>query len=262
MQYGLQQQLSTTYAKIDTLIIPRKSSDGTVARGVSQDGTQYIGTMLRRGTANAAYATGHNDPQSLNVVGVELNQQTPYWLTLERSASAAVLRVDGLDGQYSDRRVYNDILMTESTEIAVDSNRVFLGADSERVTDDFVGCVGDFRWNDVTLPLEQTQSTQAVTLKQRQGVKDDRCADLVRTCATTTIKCDEGQVCRDFWKGPFCTCPEGQSASLNNNGLLIGCGAALAVRTLGITNWAVTAIIVCLFLLLRTFHIIFDLFIF
>jgi hypothetical protein len=106
------------------------------------------------------------------------------------------------------------------------------------------------------MPLQQADSTAAVTVKNSQGVIADKCTTLVQTCATWGQGCPNDLVCRDFWKGPFCTCPENMQPTIEpSTGQVIGCGATLAVRSLGITNWAVTAIIVCLFLLLRKLHI-------
>ncbi|KAK6060338.1 cadherin cytoplasmic region [Cooperia oncophora] len=57
-------------------------------------------------------------------------------------------------------------------------------------------------------------------------------------------------VCMDFWKGAFCTCPEGANAMLGDDGQLVGCGETLAVAKLGISNPAIILILVSLVLLI------------
>jgi len=124
--------------------------------------------------------------------------------------------------------------------------------------------VGDYRFNELQMPLDQKDQGNQVAIKNAMGVKvDDHCENVVPTCASSKLQvldevthpkhllqCVEPLVCMDLWKGPFCTCPEGTMPNLGDNGQVQGCNAVLAVRKLGITNWAIMAIIVCLILLL------------
>lgn len=64
-------------------------------------------------------------------------------------------------------------------------------------------------------------------------------------CATA------GLICMEFWKGAFCTCPEGQDFVLNpDNGQIKSCSQPNARVYLGITSGALVAILVCLAALL------------
>lgn len=125
------------------------------------------------------------------------------------------------------------------------------------------GCVGTFRWQHINLPLSEDSSFSTgqgatgggesiISVKQARGVSIG-CSQRT-TCATVGFAyCGGSYVCVDFWKGPFCTCPVGAQALLGPDGQLAGCGATLAVSSLGISSPAVILILTCLILLIRKY---------
>lgn len=120
----------------------------------------------------------------------------------------------------------------------------------------FQGCVGTYRWSNQNLPLRRPKNQVAepddesiVSITKSEGVTDG--CSLLITCAQLPIGyCSGAMVCMDFWKGAFCTCPEGANAMLGEDGQLIGCGETLAVAKLGISSPAIILILVSLALLI------------
>lgn len=152
----------------------------------------------------------------------------------------------------------------------IDIQRATLGARDEQGSSfggNFVGCIGTFRLGHHNLPLlpedqtsgnsvirkRQTSTTgNGITISNSRGVARG-CSQRI-TCGTLGASyCPSNMVCIDFWKGPFCTCPQGVHAALANDGTVSMCDMTAAVSSLGISNPAVILILVCLALLMSKF---------
>ncbi|VDP31398.1 unnamed protein product [Soboliphyme baturini] len=105
------------------------------------------------------------------------------------------------------------------------------------------GCISDFWFNDYWMPLERNDSVVYATISKLENIGNQ--CPLLSTCEKLPNLCSPPFICVDFWKGPFCTCPDFRSAFIEN-GKLVGCGGSLAALHLGITGGAVAAIIVTL----------------
>ncbi|KAK6739385.1 hypothetical protein RB195_008081 [Necator americanus] len=143
----------------------------------------------------------------------------------------------------------------DSHSFAPHVSELFLGTHSGG--GGFQGCVGTYRWSNQNLPLLRA-SNQAidpgnesiVSITKSEGVFDG--CSLLITCAQLPIDyCSGTMVCMDFWKGAFCTCPEGAKAMLGDDGQLVGCGEILTVTKLGISNSAITLVLVSLLLFIK-----------
>ncbi|ETN81824.1 laminin G domain protein [Necator americanus] len=145
---------------------------------------------------------------------------------------------------------------TNDIELLFIPGRVTGAAELTYGADKSQGCVGTYRWSNQNLPLRRP-SNQAidpddesiVSITKSEGVSDG--CSLLITCAQLPIGyCSGTMVCMDFWKGAFCTCPDGANAMLGDDGQLVGCGETLAVAKLGISNPAIILILVSLVLLI------------
>ena len=91
-----------------------------------------------------------------------------------------------------------------------------------------------------------------VTITNSVGVQDG--CSLRITCADLPGGyCGGSFVCMNFWKGPFCTCPDGAAPLLGDDGQVVGCGETLAVAKLGISRSAIILVLTFLALLFRKF---------
>ena len=105
----------------------------------------------------------------------------------------------------------------------------------------FQGCIGSYRFNNLNIPLEdvlgnkmdftdlhdnhlrQRKSARKmreiedglITLESDSNAKVRRGCSSLTKCENLGSYCPSGQVCQDFWKGPFCVCPRGDHASLS-----------------------------------------------
>lgn len=74
---------------------------------------------------------------------------------------------------------------------------------------------------------------------------------ILPTCATlSTDYCLSGQLCLDFWKGPFCVCPAGQIVSLAADGTLGKCNDYSARAQVSLSSKAMVLILLCIVLLI------------
>ncbi|KIH42579.1 hypothetical protein ANCDUO_27436, partial [Ancylostoma duodenale] len=109
-----------------------------------------------------------------------------------------------------------------SQSFALQVNELFLGTHSGGRG--FQGCVGTYRWSNQNLPLRRPQNQaidpddeSIVSITKSEGVSDG--CTLLITCAQLPVGyCSGTMVCMDFWKGAFCTCPEGANAMLGDDG--------------------------------------------
>lgn len=79
---------------------------------------------------------------------------------------------------------------------------------------------------------------------------------LLPTCGTLGADyCLSGQLCQDFWKGPFCVCPPGQIVSLSLDGTLGKCNDFSARAQVSLSSKAMVLILLCIVLLISKLYI-------
>lgn len=119
----------------------------------------------------------------------------------------------------------------------------------------FSGCISDFRWDDNYMPLNREEEMKSRTIGKIVSSSNAHAGcDLPPSCSMAPFRDMCGhkhfQECRDFWKGPFCTCVAGSQPELSDTGTLRSCRQEAAALSLGITSGAVTAILVSLLMLI------------
>lgn len=78
---------------------------------------------------------------------------------------------------------------------------------------------------------------------------------ILPTCALLGADyCLSGQLCQDFWKGPFCVCPEDQIVSLAPDGTLGKCNDYSARAQVSLSSKAMFLILLCIILLISKFN--------
>lgn len=147
----------------------------------------------------------------------------------------------------------------------------------------FQGCIGTYRFNNLDVPLEaalgesgsemnnnnevnhmqrrrkayyrQKREAALFALEQESPVRkvQSGCHQLATCQSLGSSYCPLGQICQDFWKGPFCVCPVGNHASLGPDGTLSRCNQHEAIASIGISRSAVALIILSLLALFRKF---------
>lgn len=140
----------------------------------------------------------------------------------------------------------------------------------------FTGCIGTYRYNRRDLPLNlsavnsytdasfmtshqnnemrlrkrrQNSETKFFNLTNVKGISQG-CSQLPTCTSLPTDYCPLGQVCMDFWKGPFCVCGIGQHVALTPEGTLLRCNENAAVASLTISSAALIMILTFLMLLI------------
>ena len=176
-----------------------------------------------------------------------------------------------LDGIF---QVTKNFELTEKSTVSTHNNYRYLYAGNQPSNSGFQGCLGTYRFNGLDVPLDMALggsdiANNEVNHLQRRQTRTRREAALftpeaesttakiqrgcrqLATCQTQGVSyCPFGQVCQDFWKGPFCVCPEGNHASLASDGTLARCNQQEAIASLSISRSAVALIIISLLLLL------------
>ncbi|CAI5439269.1 unnamed protein product [Caenorhabditis angaria] len=237
--------------EIDLLFISGKVG-GTAELSYGTDSQQsYVSTNLEsssNGISPAAKfdigAGGQRSQHELRVAEVLLKENASYWMQFRRNPTKASLTIDGA---YSVEE-----LIPKGQPYSLQVNQIMLGTQGQGKG--FQGCIGTYRWSKQNMPLKRGGSLDEneesmVSISNSGGVQDG--CDLRITCAHLPLGyCGGSFVCVDFWKGPFCTCPDGANAILGEDGQVVGCGATLAVSKLGISNPAIILILVSLALLM------------
>ncbi|KAL3997557.1 Laminin G domain family protein [Acanthocheilonema viteae] len=260
VEYDVKVGLEDKTTNVDLLFLPGKANAGTGELGFASAGEKYISTSIENYSPTAKFdfssspgATVSGTSVELQLTDLHLQDNISYWMQLSRNPFRASLSIDG---------VYHNVLPLNPLKIPyqIDINELFLGALNVQSAKGFRGCVGTFRWQHINLPLmksdelssddhSQSDSDSIISVKQSKGVENG-CSQR-KTCANVGFAyCGGSFVCVDFWKGPFCTCPEGAQVLLGVNGELIGCGETLAVSSLGISSPAIILILICLILLI------------
>ncbi|KJH45912.1 laminin G domain protein [Dictyocaulus viviparus] len=240
---------------IELLFIPGRVNGAAELTYGSDKSQNYVSTSVEMTsdglTPVAKFDLGgvRNSLTQLRMPNLSLKENASYWLRFTRNPTRASLSIDN---SYYISHVLDPTISSQSFSLQV--NELFLGTHSGGRG--FQGCVGTYRWSNQNLPLRQ-QSNKAtdledesiVSIMKSEGVVDG--CNLLITCAQLPMGyCGGTMVCVDFWKGAFCTCPEGANAMLGDDGQLVGCGETLAVAKLGISNPAIILILVSLVLLI------------
>uniref|UniRef100_A0A915Q454 Uncharacterized protein n=1 Tax=Setaria digitata TaxID=48799 RepID=A0A915Q454_9BILA len=237
VEYDVKVGLEDKTTNVDVLFLPGKASAGTGELGFAGAGEKYISTSLENYSPAAKFdfsSAASNTPVELQLNNLHLQDNTSYWMQFSRSPVRASLSIDG---------VYHGVLPLNPLKIPyqIDINELLLGALNVQGAKGFRGCIGSFRWQHINLPLMKDRDSSSshsgsgsdsiISIKQSKGVQSG-CSQR-KTCANVGFAyCGGSFVCTDFWKGPFCTCPEGAQVLLGVNGELVGCGETLAVSSL------------------------------
>ncbi|MFH4978339.1 hypothetical protein AB6A40_005048 [Gnathostoma spinigerum] len=254
VEYDVKVGLEDKTNDVGILLWPGRANggNGDLGFGYSQNAQEYVGTYIEN---NRVAATIDPGATRVAVSPVEVRMQEPslrdnlsYWVTFSRSPVEASLSVDG---------VYKEVkrIDPQITPYEIPISQIMLGVQQSQGSNrGFQGCIGTFRWQHISLPLLKTDqkgssSESVITVKQSRSITKG-CPNRA-TCASLGFShCGGSFICVDFWKGPFCTCPLGSQALLNEDGTLAECGASMAVSRLGISSPAVILILVCLILLI------------
>uniref|UniRef100_A0AC35TLX9 Cadherin-89D n=1 Tax=Rhabditophanes sp. KR3021 TaxID=114890 RepID=A0AC35TLX9_9BILA len=259
---------------VGLLFIPGKtqgtSGSGDLTYGGRGETTNSVYTSMENhhATADVHINTALNSSSfvdtKLSIPQVYLHETTPYWLEMSRDPTRAVLSLDGVYETSEPLNKKNDLL---SSQITI--NRITLG-NGQRTNgfgSSFQGCVGTYKWNNRILPLwqydnatennslDQTNtngdSNPLIHISSSKGVKKG-CSQRP-SCGSLQNKdsfCPSGQLCVDFWKGPFCTCSITQKPQLNEDGTISACGTVMPYSSLGISVSAIVLILVSISLIM------------
>ncbi|CAJ0930288.1 unnamed protein product, partial [Mesorhabditis belari] len=247
----LNEVLDEQWTDVDLLFVPgRSASVSELSYG--SDGMNYVSTSVENQAPTAKMLIQNNgaannpQPTSLQLEGVQLKDNVSYWLQFARNPTRAQLT---LDGSYIDTQP----LDPTKQSFALPIKELLLSSKGGGSVRGFQGCVGTYRWNKLQLPLSKSDDASSNTLihlATDTGVTQG--CSLRITCQMLGASyCQSPFVCMDFWKGPFCTCPEGAHAQLDiNDGQVTGCGGKEAYARLGISSPAIILILVSLLLLI------------
>lgn len=166
-----------------------------------------------------------------------------------------------LDGLHNEIMALNPLTQNYAFQV----REIFAGNGQSGSTfqNNFQGCIGTYRYNRRDLPLNLSYLSDEMSsgrehkanffdLAYVKGVTPG-CSQLPTCASLPTDYCPLGQVCIDFWKGPFCVCGTGQHVALSFDGTLGRCNENAAVASLGISSTAVIMILTCLMLLICKF---------
>uniref|UniRef100_A0A0K0DI32 Cadherin n=1 Tax=Angiostrongylus cantonensis TaxID=6313 RepID=A0A0K0DI32_ANGCA len=240
---------------IELLFIPGRVTGAAELAYGSDKLQNYVSTSVEMTsdglTPMAKFDLGgvRNSVTQLRIPYISLKENSSYWMRFTRNPTRTSLSIDNA---YYISQVLDPTVNSQPFSLQV--SELFLGTHSGGRG--FQGCVGTYRWSNQNLPLRQSlnkaidpDDESIVSIIKWDGVSDG--CSLLITCAQLPVGyCSGAMVCVDFWKGAFCTCPEGANAMLGDDGQLIGCGETLAVAKLGISNPAIILILVSLVLLI------------
>uniref|UniRef100_A0A0K0E875 Cadherin n=2 Tax=Strongyloides stercoralis TaxID=6248 RepID=A0A0K0E875_STRER len=268
IEYNSDVVMDSLRDNVGLLFIPGKnpSGSGDLTYGGRGDLTNSVYTYMEKHKVTADVHINSALNQSsfidtkLSINDVNLSSTTPYWLEFNRDPTKASLSLDGVYEVSEPLNKKNDLV---SSQITI--NRITLGnGQRSNGFSYFTGCVGTYRWNNRILSLvksdnfsetnsietiDSTPTNPLIHIGNSKGVKQG-CEQRI-SCANLDINfCPTGQICVDFWKGPFCTCNHNQKAQLNEDGTILACGTVMAYSSLGISVSAIVLILVSISLLM------------
>jgi hypothetical protein len=244
LKYTLKVAPPTTTSDVDLLFLPGRQPNGQLVYAASKDSQRHISTSIENWNANADLNLGDTSSVRLGTA-TKLQGNWSYVMRLRRDPTRLTLSIDDVDRSVAS-------LDPSSTNFEIDYEDLMLGAElTTSSSRNFAGCIGGFVLNALQMPLvdDQSSTPNSLVSTQSSGLKTG--CSMRKTCADLGAGyCSGAFVCRDFWKGPFCTCVEESTTLLGDQGTLIGCGTTLAVSSLGISSQAVILILVSLAVLI------------
>ncbi|TKR62050.1 hypothetical protein L596_026062 [Steinernema carpocapsae] len=264
--YDVSVALMKQASEVGILLIPGKANAGSGQLGfgsVTNGGSvaPYVSTFIEQYAPKAEVNYDNGIRSHIGLNQLRLHDNTSYWYQFNRNPARLTL---GVDGVYQTTEILTPY---HGQGLNVPINEIRLGSSGNNgFSHDFRGCVGTFRWdhNNLKLTKEQNRDVRAgqrhlraaatpepeiISIKDSIGVQEG--CSIRTTCAKLGSSfCAGGFICEDFWKGPFCTCPEGAKTILEEKGTLVGCGEMLAVSTMGVTTATIGVVLASLLALL------------
>uniref|UniRef100_A0A158Q3C5 Neural-cadherin n=1 Tax=Dracunculus medinensis TaxID=318479 RepID=A0A158Q3C5_DRAME len=240
VEYDVKVGLEDKTTNVDVLFLPGRGNGGSGELGFGSSGDKvssinYVPTAKFDLNANSL---------NISLSNVRLESNASYWMQFSRNPVRTELSIDGM---------YHESMPLDPSKMPfeISISQLLLGAQSIGGARGFQGCVGSFRWQHINLPLSEAKDTETtsltndesiISIKRSKGVSLG-CSQRT-TCATVGFAyCAGSLICVNFWKGAFCTCPDGAQVLLGPDGQLVGCGETLAVSSLGISSPAFSSLI-------------------
>uniref|UniRef100_A0A0N5AZQ8 LAM_G_DOMAIN domain-containing protein n=1 Tax=Syphacia muris TaxID=451379 RepID=A0A0N5AZQ8_9BILA len=216
IEYDVSKFASVNRSNIGLLILP---GSGTGTLGHGGIGNQYFGTYLSEFSPGAFVDVPNDLPMSMEMNFFKMNSNYSYWIQFIIAPTRVTLTVDGAHYLSADVDPVENPLKLKVKELV-------LGVKKSAATN-FQFCIGMLWWDHHSLPLLQNGSlpqdiasdSDTTIIQRSEGVKPG--CSMRATCAT--IVCSSPLICVDFWKGPFCTCPENFTPVLDQDGTVLRC---------------------------------------
>jgi hypothetical protein len=247
---------------MEILVFPGQQSGRSfpLGYGGSTGNSEYISTNVASNQVHGEYAINNAPKTEIEVETIQLAHNASYWIELHRDPTKTRISVDKLYYNSKEHDAQNSNLNL------VD---LYLGNHNGN---GFTGCIGTFRMDHFAhaplmdeLSFNTGASMESNNLRRRraplskpvpkinvtavQGVNSG-CPEKMTCERLGGDYCPAGFICVDFWKGPFCTCPQNVTPNLRDDGTLERCNEAAAVSSLGITRSAITLILIAIGIIL------------
>jgi hypothetical protein len=245
---------------MEILVFPGQQSGRSfpLGYGGSSGNSGYISTSIVGNQAHGEYAINNAPKTEIGIETLNLVYNASYWLELHRDPTKTRISIDKL--YYNTKE--ND---PQNSNYIINLMDLYLGNHNGN---GFSGCIGTFRMDHfANAPLideltfneeirtgsnnlrRRRQRAQKINVTTVQGVSRG-CPEKMTCERLGTDFCPAGFICVDFWKGPFCTCPQNVTPNLRDDGTLERCNEAAAVSSLGITRSAITLILIAIGIIL------------
>lgn len=234
--------LSPVYTKLSVLFAPHRMDAGDVVRIQSENMREFMRIGINQAHLQYTFNFGNDVTYEL---AANLTWNAVYRADLERFGLYSRLSLDGLSNQPYEAQRLGDMDEPLYTMPRGDGDGLLMGAGSVPVAaaNDFQGCIRELYYNDLFIPVSESDPNLKSKVQMSQSVSDG-CQNLT-SCANSAIQCQAPFICVDFWKGPFCTCPDGSLPRLSaKDGTLIGCYLNAERLHVGITRGALAAILI------------------